>query len=60
MTDQELLDHLPRVAAVGDQVEASLRLWVLRARDRGLTWSKIGVALGMTRQSAWGRFSGED
>jgi hypothetical protein len=60
MGDQELLDHLPRVAAVGEQVEANLRQWVLRARDRGLAWARIGSALGMTRQSAWGRFSGED
>lgn len=60
MTDQELLDHLPRVAAVADQVDASLRQWVLRARDRRLSWARIGAALSMTRQSAWGRFSGED
>lgn len=60
MTDHELLDHLPRVAAVGEQVEANLRQWVLRARDRGVAWSRIGNALAMTRQSAWGRFSGEE
>lgn len=60
MTDQQLLDHLPKVAAVADQVEANLRQWVLRTRDRGIAWSRIGAALGMTRQSAWGRFSGED
>ncbi len=60
MTDQELLDQLPRIAAVGDQVEANLRQWVLRARDRRLPWALIGSALSMTRQSAWGRFSGED
>lgn len=59
MTDQELLDHLPRVAAVGEQVEANLRQWVLRARERRLPWALIGSALSMTRQSAWGRFSGE-
>lgn len=60
MTDQELLEHLPRVAQVADQVEASLRQWVQRARERGITWSRIGAALQMTRQSAWGRFSGEE
>lgn len=60
MSDDELLDHLPRVAAVGDQVEANLRQWVLRARDRGIAWARIGAAMGMTRQSAWGRFSGEE
>lgn len=60
MSDEELLDHLPRVAQVADQVEANLRQWVQRARSRGVTWSRIGGALGMTRQSAWGRFSGEE
>ena len=60
LSDEELLEHLPRVAAVGEQVEANLRQWVLRARDRGVAWSRIGTAMGMTRQSAWGRFSGED
>jgi len=60
MTDQELLEHLPRVAQVADQVEANLRQWVHRARERGVTWSRIGAALQMTRQSAWGRFSGEE
>ncbi len=60
MSDEELLGHLPRVAAVSEQVEANLRQWVLRARGRGLAWSRIGAALNMTRQSAWGRFSGED
>jgi len=60
MSDAELLDHLPRVAQVADQVEANLRQWVQRARERGITWSRIGAALDMTRQSAWGRFSGEE
>ena len=60
MSDEELLGHLPRVAQVSDQVEANLRRWVHRARHRGITWSRIGDALQMTRQSAWGRFSGEE
>jgi ATP-dependent Clp protease ATP-binding subunit ClpX len=29
-------------------------------RERGVTWARIGEALGMTRQSAWERFSGEE
>jgi hypothetical protein len=59
MTDEQILEHIPRIAAVEDQVEQSLREWVGRLRDRGVTWERIGAALGMTRQSAWGRFSGE-
>jgi len=57
MTDQQLLDHLPRIAAVAAQVEGSLTTWVRRVRSRGVAWARIGEALDMTRQSAWERFS---
>jgi len=57
---EEVLENLPRVAAAGDQVERNLAGWVLKARSLGVTWARIGEALGMTRQSAWGRFSGEE
>ncbi|MBO4275851.1 ClpX C4-type zinc finger protein [Microbispora triticiradicis] len=60
MTDEQILEFLPRIAAVGAQVEDNLRVWVQRLRDRGVTWARIGTALGMTRQSAWERFSGEE
>ncbi|GII06180.1 hypothetical protein Pta02_81880 [Planobispora takensis] len=60
MTDEQILDLLPRVAAVSAQVDASLQIWVDRLRDRGVTWARIGAALGMARQSAWERFSGEE
>lgn len=60
MTDEQILDLLPRVASVSAQVDASLQVWVTRLRDRGVTWARIGAALGMTRQSAWERFSGEE
>ncbi|GAA1295946.1 hypothetical protein Psi02_11940 [Planotetraspora silvatica] len=60
LTDEEMLGHIPRVAAHIDQAEADLRSWVQELRRRGVTWSKIGEALGVTRQSAWGRFSGEE
>lgn len=60
MTDEQILEFLPRVAEVGAQVEENLRVWVQRLRDRGVTWARIGTALGITRQSAWERFSGEE
>jgi len=56
----EVLFSLPRVAAAGAQVEENLVGWVRRARILGATWAAIGEALGMTRQSAWERFSGEE
>lgn len=60
LSDEDLLAHLPKVAAAGEQAERHLASWVRKARARGITWTRIGAALGMTRQSAWGRFSGED
>lgn len=56
----EVLASLPRIAAAGAQVEQHLTGWVQRARSLGATWARIGDALGMTRQSAWERFSGEE
>lgn len=57
--DQALLDHLPRIEAVRDQVDDDLRAWVAEARRRELSWDRIGEALGMKRQSAWERFAGQ-
>ncbi len=60
MTDEQLLDLLPRIAAVGDQTEANLQRLVTVLRERRMTWARIGAALQVTRQSAWERFSGEE
>ncbi|AEV85794.1 ATP-dependent Clp protease ATP-binding protein [Actinoplanes sp. SE50] len=59
MTDAEILDLLPRIVAVGAQSEASIQRLVTILRNRKVTWARIGAALGITRQSAWERFSGE-
>ena len=56
----EVLESLPRIAAAGAQVEQHLAGWVHKARALGATWARIGEALGMTRQSAWERFSGQE
>jgi hypothetical protein len=55
-----VLASLPRMAAAGAQVESNLARFVKRARTLGATWAAIGASLGMTRQSAWERFSGEE
>jgi hypothetical protein len=60
MSDKQMLGHVPRMAVVAQQVETDLRSWVQELRRRGITWSKIGAALGITRQSAWERFSAEE
>jgi hypothetical protein len=60
LSDEEMLGHIPRVASHIDQAEADLRAWVQELRRRGVTWRRIGESLGVTRQSAWERFSGEE
>ena len=55
-----VLASLPRVAQAGKQAEYVLTQYVCKARDLGATWAVIGQALGMARQSAWERFSGEE
>jgi ClpX C4-type zinc finger len=60
LADEDLLATLPKIAAAGVQVDRQLSEWVTQARARGITWTRIGAALGMTRQSAWERFSGEE
>jgi hypothetical protein len=60
MTDEQILDLLPRISAVGAQTEASLQRLVTILRERRVTWARIGAALQITRQSAWERFSGEE
>ncbi len=60
LSDDDLLGLLPQMVTAGEQVDRRLALTVTRARERGITWTRIGGALGMTRQSAWERFSGEE
>ncbi len=57
---EQLLALLPVVASAGAQVEDNLARLVRKAHSDGATWARIGEALGMTRQSAWERFSGEE
>lgn len=60
LSDDDLLAALPKIAALSAQVDHQLAHSVAHARSRGITWTRIGAALGMTRQSAWERFSGEE
>jgi hypothetical protein len=57
LSDDELLQRIPFIASSAANIEAGLRDRVLELRDRGVSWARIGAALGMTRQSAWERFS---
>ncbi len=57
MSDEELLGHLPRIAATAASIEAGLRARIDDLRQRGVSWARIGSALSMSRQSAWERFA---
>jgi ATP-dependent Clp protease ATP-binding subunit ClpX len=60
LDDDALLERMVQVASPRDRVDAGVGsiVRVLRARD--VTWARIGQALGITRQSAWERYSGEE
>jgi len=57
---ETVLTSITKIAATGAQTDQNLRLFVAKARDLGATWTQIGAALGIARQSAWERFSGEE
>ena len=60
LPDDALLAEMVRIHASHRQVDDAVAQVVGRLRARRVTWTRIGEALGMTRQSAWERFSGAD
>ena len=59
-SDQELVDVLLRIRGLHTGVDRAVQWAVRELRRRGVSWARIGEALGTTRQSAWERFSDED
>jgi hypothetical protein len=59
-SDDELLAGLAKVQAVVAQAGAAVHDYVDVLRGRGISWTRIGAALGVSKQAAWERFSGED
>ena len=57
MSEEQLLDALKPTADAADGTRAVLRAQVEELRKRGVSWEAIGRALGVSRQSAWERFS---
>jgi hypothetical protein len=51
------LDGLCQAARLAAAVEKLQRDLVRRARAAGGSWTDVGAALGISRQSAWERFS---
>jgi ClpX C4-type zinc finger len=58
--DDELLASLARAQALVSQVDGAVHDHVDVLRGRGISWTRIGEALGVSKQAAWERFSGED
>jgi hypothetical protein len=58
--DDELLTGLAKIQAVVSQADAAVHEHVDVLRSRGVSWTRIGAALGVSKQAAWERFSGED
>jgi ClpX C4-type zinc finger len=56
----ELIDLLVRIYRSHSGVDRTVQRVVDTLREREVSWARIGEALGMTRQSAWERFSGEE
>lgn len=60
LSDDGLLEEMVRAHAAHQNVDRAVAHHVAALRARGISWARIGEALGMTRQSAWERFSGEE
>ena len=58
--DDEMLASLARTQAAVAQADAAVHDHVAVLRGRGISWTRIGEALGVSKQAAWERFSGED
>ncbi len=58
--DKEMLASLARIQAAVSQADAAVHDHVAVLRERGISWTRIGEALGVSKQAAWERFSGED
>jgi hypothetical protein len=60
LSDDDLLAEMVRAHGAHQNVERTVRRHVTALKERGVSWARIGESLGMTRQSAWERFSGEE
>jgi len=58
--DDQMLASLTKIQAAVSQADAAVHDHVAGLRGRGISWTRIGEALGVSKQAAWERFSGED
>jgi hypothetical protein len=50
---------VPQAAAI-HSAESAVAEHVRVLRERNVSWTRIGAALGISKQAAWERFSRED
>jgi hypothetical protein len=55
--DEQLLATLVPASATLDAAAEILHQHVAELRRRGVSWARIGAALGVSRQAAWERFA---
>ena len=53
------LDALRECRSAATALEKAMWQTVKQARDLGHSWTEVGDALGITKQAAWQRFSGD-
>jgi hypothetical protein len=56
--ESEPLDGLREACRLSTAIDKLTRELVQRARDGGHSWTQIGEVLGVTKQTAWERYSG--
>lgn len=59
-TEAQEIERMVGLHSSKEQVDREVAAAVRGLRGRGVTWTRIGESLGMTRQSAWEKYSGED
>ena len=57
MSDEELLSGLSVAEATVEATRSVLQAQIDELRKRGISWDRVGKALGISRQAAWERFS---
>jgi hypothetical protein len=55
--EDDLLAGLAKVQAVVTQADAAVHDYVDVLRRRGISWTRIGAALGVSKQAAWERLA---
>lgn len=58
--ESEPLDAVRDACRVSRALDKLTRESVRRARETGHSWTQVGEALGVAKQTAWERYSGED